>query len=144
MLLNTTALSDNDTTLNTSMPASPLTTAKPIKAKPAKRAAAKKAVSKKPAVKPAAKKAVAKKVAVPKESKPIIVKPAAKPAAKKKAKAVKAPNSAIFLEKDDYKALIAGLMDQGIEHGDAVDTIKVGLRQANGIPVPMTLTMSAG
>jgi hypothetical protein len=73
-------------------------------------------------------------------AKPIVV----KPAAKKKAKTAKAPNSAIFLEKDVYKGLIAGLMDQGIEHGDAVDTLKVGLRQANGIPVPMALMMTAG
>lgn len=155
MLLNTSSPSDNATPTNISMPAFPLTDAPAVKAKPAKKAASKKAkpaaktvktaAPKKAAVKKAApKKAAAKKAAAPKVAKQIVLKPAtAKPAAKKKAKIAKAPNSAIFLEKDAYKALVAGLMDQGLEHGDAVDTLKVGLRQANGIPVPMTLMMSA-
>ena len=150
MLLNTSTSSDNATSTNISMPASPITDAQAVKAKPAKKAASKKAkpaaktvktpAPKKAAAKKAApKKAAAKKAAAPKVSKPIVL----KPVAKKKAKIAKAPNSAIFLEKDTYKALVAGLMDQGLEHGDAVDTLKVGLRQANGIPVPMTLMMSA-
>lgn len=153
MLLTTTSPSINATAA--AMPASPVTDAQAVKAKPAKKAASKKAKPAAPAVKTAApkkaavkkatpKKAAAKKAAAPKVAKPIILKPAtAKPAAKKKAKIAKAPNSAIFLEKDAYKALVAGLMDQGLEHGDAVDTLKVGLRQANGIPVPMVLMMSA-
>jgi hypothetical protein len=110
----------------------------------ATKAKARKAVAKKPA----AKKAAAKKVAAKKTAS----KKAATSNAEAAPKAPKAParqkrkvvNSPLFLEKDAYKALIGGLMDQGLDHADAVETIKVGMRQANGIPVPMALLMSAG
>jgi len=52
-------------------------------------------------------------------------------------------SSALYIDKDQYKASIDGLMAQGLEHADAVDTLKVGIRQANGKPVPMQLMMSA-
>jgi hypothetical protein len=51
-------------------------------------------------------------------------------------------SSVLYLDKEQYKASIDGLMAQGIEHADAVDTLKIGIRQANGKPVPMQLTMA--
>jgi hypothetical protein len=51
-------------------------------------------------------------------------------------------SSVLYLDKDQYKASIDGLMAQGLEHADAVDTLKIGIRQANGKPVPMQLMMA--
>ena len=51
----------------------------------------------------------------------------------------KAASSPLYLPRDVYKASIDGLRAQGLEHADAVDTLKVGLRQANGYPVPLGL-----
>lgn len=42
----------------------------------------------------------------------------------------KAPSGLLPLLK--YKELIAGFMDQGIPHDDAVATLREGMRQANG------------
>jgi hypothetical protein len=33
-----------------------------------------------------------------------------------------------------YKSLIEGLMSQGLPHADAVETLRAGLREANGRP----------
>lgn len=82
-----------------------------------KAASAKKAAAVAPAAKPTPRKAAQKKRVTPQQN----------------------STSALFLSKDDYKACIDGLMGQGIEHGDAVETLKVGLRQANGRPVPYEL-----
>ncbi len=124
------------------------TSATPLirKAKASKPAAAKKKTkAKKPTVKKAAaKKVVAKKVSktaqaqAPVEAEQAVV---AKKSAKRKAKP--AVKSLLYMEKTAYKALIQGLMDQGIDHADAVETIKVGLREANGIPVSKNLRMAA-
>jgi hypothetical protein len=121
---------------------------------PLKKAAAKKPASKKPAAKKAAtKKAPAKKVASKKAAKPkkadttAEASAEAKPAKKATSRAKKGadkPKSILYMEKNAYKALIQGLKDQGIEHDDAVETLKVGMREANGIPVPQALRMSAG
>lgn len=53
----------------------------------------------------------------------------------------KAPRTAkatsnLYMDKATYKAAIQGLRDQGLEHDDAVLTLKVGIREANGKPVP--------
>jgi hypothetical protein len=50
-----------------------------------------------------------------------------------------AAQSTLFMSKDTYKAAIQGLRDQGLEHDDAVETLKVGIREANGKPVPASL-----
>lgn len=47
--------------------------------------------------------------------------------------------SNLFLEKTEYKRVIEGLRAQGLDHDDAVLTLKVGLRQANGQPIPLGL-----
>ena len=109
--------------------------------KPAKKAAAKKTAAKKPvAKKTAAKKAATKKVAVKK----VAVAMEAKPKAPRKAAAKKAPpKGRLYFTKESYKEMVAGIMDQGIDHADAVETLKVGLRQANGIPVSAHLLMPA-
>lgn len=52
-------------------------------------------------------------------------------------------SSVLYLDKAEYKASIDGLMAQGLEHADAVDTLKVGIRQANGKPVAMQLMLAA-
>jgi hypothetical protein len=51
--------------------------------------------------------------------------------------------SVLYMDKTQYKAAIDSLMAQGLEHADAVDTLKVGIRQANGRPVPLQLLASA-
>ena len=89
-------------------------------------AAAKKPAKKsKPAAKPALKR----------------VKPPQAPAKAARKKAVKAVvlNSAIFLPRDEYKAHIDGLMAEGLDREDAIHTLKVGIREANGRPVPREL-----
>jgi hypothetical protein len=108
-----------------------------VKKPAAKKAAPKKAPAKKVAAKKtAAKKTAAKKVDVAKE---------AKPKAVRKTAAKKAPaKGRLYFTKDAYKEMVAGLMDQDIDHADAVETLKVGLRQANGIPVSAHLLMPAG
>lgn len=55
-----------------------------------------------------------------------------KPKAPKKAAAV----SPLYLDKATYKSNVDGLMGQGLDHQDAVETLRVGLRQANGRPLP--------
>lgn len=50
-------------------------------------------------------------------------------------------SSVLYIDKEQYKASIDGLMAQGLEHADAVDTLKIGIRQANGKPVPLQLMM---
>lgn len=139
-MLNTNATIDADGVIAAEAPAK--SKAKALKKPAAKKTAAKKAtkkpVAKKAAVKKApAKKAAAKKTTVKAETE---AKPARKKAPAKKAAAAKSP---LYLAKDTYKALINGLMDQGLEHADAVETLKVGLREANGIPVPPALRHSA-
>lgn len=128
----------NDTTA--SAPA-----AKKAKAKPtAKKAAVKNPAAKK-AAKPAAKKATAKKAAKP-AAKRVAQTPAEKKASKKAtalaARKAAMEKSPLYLSKDKYKECIDGLMAQGLEHKDAVETLKVGLRQANGRPVPLELLMN--
>lgn len=49
-------------------------------------------------------------------------------------RAAKKPSSGL-LPLPQYKALIEGLMSQGLPHADAVETLSAGLRQANGRPV---------
>lgn len=61
--------------------------------------------------------------------------PASKPA-KKVGKA--------FMPKAQYSEMVKGLMDQGLDRDDAIQTLKVGLRQANGLPVPQELLTLAG
>ncbi|MNR71419.1 hypothetical protein D3C71_20340 [compost metagenome] len=78
---------------------------------------------------------------------PSVSKTGAKPRAAGKISSTKSArqaareNSPLFMAKDEYKHCIDGLMAQGLEHRDAVDTLKVGLRQANGRPVPLELLM---
>jgi hypothetical protein len=50
-----------------------------------------------------------------------------------------AKGSGLFLDNDVYAACIDGLMDQGLDHKEAVETLRVGMRQANGRPVPLEL-----
>lgn len=49
-------------------------------------------------------------------------------------------NSVLYMDKETYKASIDALMEQGLDREDAVETLKVGIRQANGRPVPPELT----
>lgn len=107
------------------------------------------ALAKKPAVR---KSAVAKKQAdnllgdvlpgVAKKKKAVVAKQAAIKPKKKvaRSKIVTDPHG-LFLAPAAYKAAIDGLMDQGLDHPDAVATLKVGMRQANGRPVPLALQM---
>lgn len=48
-------------------------------------------------------------------------------------------NSGLYLDNDVYAACIDGLRDQGIDHKEAVETLRIGMRQANGRPVPLEL-----
>lgn len=48
-------------------------------------------------------------------------------------------NSGLYLDNDVYAACIDGLQDQGIDHKEAVETLRIGMRQANGRPVPLEL-----
>lgn len=108
--------------------------AKPAKAK---KATAKKAAAKKPAAKKAPAKKAAAKVVKAKAAKPAAdKKPARKAASRKANPATKSP---LYLGKDEYNAMIEGLMDQGLDREDAIETLKVGIRQANGRPVPPDL-----
>lgn len=50
-----------------------------------------------------------------------------------------AAKSAVFMDPDTYKAHIDGMMAQGLDRADAVDTLKVGIREANGFAVPKQL-----
>ncbi len=82
---------------------------------------------------------VAEKAAKPKAPK---APKAPRPAAKAKAATAKAnrkPNSPLYLSKPEYDACIEGMMAQGLDRDDAVQTLKVGIRQANGRPVPPEL-----
>ena len=47
--------------------------------------------------------------------------------------------SSLYMSRTQYKATIQGLRDQGLDHTDAVETLKVGIREANGKPVPLSL-----
>ena len=60
-------------------------------------------------------------------------KPARKSATARPAK----PNS--FFSKENYSGMVHGLVDQGLERDDAIETLKVGLREANGLPIPLEL-----
>lgn len=83
-----------------------------------------------------------KKVVKPKAAKVAKAPKAPKPAAKPKAatgKANRKPNSPLYLSKPEYDACIEGMMAQGLDRDDAVQTLKVGIRQANGRPVPPEL-----
>lgn len=125
----------------------------------AKKPAAKKAVAKKVAAaqkttavgaeapaaqsKPTPKKAAAKKAA-PKAAVAKAAKPAAKKSrGKKAAKPALSNSSTLFMDKESYKACIDGLMGQGLDREDAIETLKVGIRQANGRPVPPDLLRSS-
>ncbi|KWU19195.1 hypothetical protein [Burkholderia cenocepacia] len=80
----------------------------------------------------------AKKTAAPKGA----AKAAPTRKAPRKAKAKRftsASGSGLYLDKDVYSACIDGLMDQGLDHKEAVETLRVGMRQANGRPVPLEL-----
>ncbi len=121
----------------------------------AKKTAAKKAAAKKtPAKKPVAQKAAVTPVDTAVET---VAKPAAKKVAKKAAKkvakktvarkgfgkrSVPAPGTnPLYMDKEEYNATIQGLVDQGLDREDAVLTLKVGMRQANGKPLPQELLM---
>lgn len=112
-----------------------------------KTVAKKKVATKKVTSKPAAKKSAAKKTPAKKAARKTAApaEAALKPTTAKKAVAKKAvaAKGKLYLAKDTYKAMIAGLMDQGLEHADAVETLKVGMREANGIPVPSHLRVNA-
>lgn len=76
-----------------------------------------------------------------------VKKSASKPAAKKTTKSAAGRKSGatsfLYLDKEVYKASIDGLMAQGLDREDAVETLKVGIRQANGRPVPPELLGAA-
>jgi len=50
-------------------------------------------------------------------------------------------SSVLYLDKTEYKYAIDGMMAQGIEHAEAVETLKVGMRQANGRVAPLQLSV---
>ncbi len=124
------------------------TTPPAAKKAPAKKAAAKKTAAKKTPSKKAA--APATDIATEASA---VAKPAAKKAAKKVAKktvarkgfgkrSTPAPGSnPLYMDKEEYNATIQGLVDQGLDREDAVLTLKVGMRQANGKPLPQELLM---
>jgi hypothetical protein len=123
-------------------------TVNPSQATEAGSVAAKKAPAKKAAAKKVAKK-VAKKAAqrltgarLVKEASATAATAAVKTRKAKSTKKAK-PTGHLYFDKSTYKEFIAGLMDQGLDHADAVETLKVGLRQANGIPVPAMLLNSS-
>lgn len=114
------------------------TSAKAVSKKPA----AKKTAAKKTTKKVAAKKTTAKKTAskaAPSEAPAAKKAPARKKAAAKKTAAKKGGLSILFLAKEEYNACIDGMMAQGLDREDAIETLKVGIRQANGRPVPPDL-----
>ncbi|VTU42607.1 MULTISPECIES: hypothetical protein [unclassified Variovorax] len=106
------------------------TTAKAKKRTASSKAAAATGTAKKPATKKA-----------PAAKKPAVKKAPAKRATPKKAAASKSAPSAsgLYLGKELYKQTIDGLRAQGLDQQDAVDTLRVGLREANGRPVPVQL-----
>lgn len=115
---------------------------KTTKATKAVTAAADEAVSNVSAEQAPAKKAAAKKPAAKKASKaPKATKPVAKKAARKTARKATATKSGLYLPKEEYDAAIDGLMAQGLDREDAVLTLRVGIRQANGRPVPDELLL---
>jgi hypothetical protein len=63
-----------------------------------------------------------------------------KKAVRKKVANFAGVNSAIFLPRDEYKRHIDGLMAQGLDREDAIHTLKVGIREANGRTVPANLS----
>ena len=118
---------------STKAPAKPLTTPE----KDVEEGAAEQAKPVKAVKKPAAKKTAAKKVATKKvASKTVTPKAAKKPVSKKTTARTK---GFLYVPKEQYNELIEGLMAQGLDRDDAVLTLKVGLRQANGRPVPADL-----
>lgn len=50
--------------------------------------------------------------------------------------------SKLFLEKEEYNRCIEGLVAQGIDRKEAVETLSIGLKQANGVPVKENLPAS--
>lgn len=63
-----------------------------------------------------------------------------KKAASAKLKQVVAP-SGLYIPRTEYKRAIEGLQAQGLDHSDAVATLRLGTRQANGRPIPLELLM---
>lgn len=80
----------------------------------------------------------------PNSDKPKAVKPPKSPRTSPKARA-KAPvkeaprKGLLYLGRDEYKATIDELVAQGLERKEAVMTLRIGIRQANGRPVPAEL-----
>lgn len=104
---------------------------------------AKKAPAKNPLTISAVATSAPKKKAAPKKApakKRTALKSAAKPAYA--GKVHKAASSAVFLAQDEYKRHIEGLMSQGIDRADAVDTMKIGIREANGLRISAQLLAS--
>ena len=111
---------------------------------PAKKPAVKKPVSKKTAAAGAStKKAAAKKTVAKKRATSSTVESKAEAPVSKKSRSTRKskviPKSPLYLDNDEYNACMEGLMSQGIDREDAIETLKVGIRQANGRPVPLEL-----
>ena len=49
------------------------------------------------------------------------------------------PKSVLFIPRDEYNLCIEGMLAQGLDRTDAVATLRVGIRQANGRAVPTEL-----
>lgn len=58
---------------------------------------------------------------------------------KKPPKPARTSRTKAFFTKDSYSTMMHGLLDQGIDRDDAIETLKLGLREANGLPIPMEL-----
>jgi hypothetical protein len=43
-------------------------------------------------------------------------------------------DSVLFMPREDYKACIDGLLSQGIDRNEAVETLKLGMRELHCIP----------
>lgn len=58
------------------------------------------------------------------------------------AKKTTTKKSSLYLDRSKYSAMVKGLTDQGIDRSEAIETLKIGLRQANGINVESNTTES--
>lgn len=47
--------------------------------------------------------------------------------------------SVLFIPRDEYNLCIEGMLAQGLDRTDAITTLRVGIRQANGRAVPAEL-----
>lgn len=65
-----------------------------------------------------------------------------KPARKAAARKSGSTQSSLYMDKETYKRCIEGLTAQGLDQKDAVATLSVGLREANGRPVPLEFRAS--